>query len=171
MLKKRKYIFFHFVPVFLWMFVNFNVLLFCQSFYTIAACCVNQKLSIIIILLGDIFIYESYTLLVFSFTSSHLKLTSVPFLFLCSCNCSPEWSGTLCTVRYDDCRNAGQDLCVHGTCIDTDRIVAGQVTSHFILYLTNLKSKGKRLKVQDFIYTESCFYYLSIAPLIGQNNT
>lgn len=123
-----------------------------------------------IILLGNIFIYESYSLLVFSFTSSHLKLTSVPFLFLflCSCNCSPEWSGTLCTVRYDDCRNAGQDLCVHGTCIDTDRIVAGQVISHFILYLTNLKSKGKTLKVQDFIYTESCFYYLSIAPLIGQ---
>uniref|UniRef100_H3C2K1 EGF-like domain-containing protein n=1 Tax=Tetraodon nigroviridis TaxID=99883 RepID=H3C2K1_TETNG len=35
-----------------------------------------------------------------------------------TCTCSPEWSGSLCTVRYDDCRNAAQDLCVHGTCID-----------------------------------------------------
>ncbi|KAF0028409.1 hypothetical protein F2P81_019496 [Scophthalmus maximus] len=43
-----------------------------------------------------------------------------------SCTCSPEWSGSLCTVRYDDCRNAGRDLCVHGTCIDADRLVAGQ---------------------------------------------
>ncbi|XP_056290732.1 cubilin [Pseudoliparis swirei] len=43
-----------------------------------------------------------------------------------SCTCSPEWSGTLCTVRYDDCRNAGADLCVHGTCIDADRLTAGQ---------------------------------------------
>ena len=51
------------------------------------------------------------------------------FLFLCSCNCSPEWSGTLCTVRYDDCRNEGQDLCIHGTCIDADRITPGEVTS------------------------------------------
>ncbi|KAM7390891.1 hypothetical protein PAMA_008881 [Pampus argenteus] len=43
-----------------------------------------------------------------------------------TCNCSPEWSGTLCTVRYDDCRNGGQDLCVHGTCIDADRITPGE---------------------------------------------
>ncbi|XP_032366699.1 cubilin [Etheostoma spectabile] len=43
-----------------------------------------------------------------------------------TCTCSPEWSGTLCTVRYDDCRNAGSDLCVHGTCIDADRVVPGQ---------------------------------------------
>ncbi|XP_054478628.1 cubilin [Anoplopoma fimbria] len=43
-----------------------------------------------------------------------------------SCTCSPEWSGSLCTVRYDDCRNGGLDLCVHGTCIDADRVIAGQ---------------------------------------------
>uniref|UniRef100_A0A3Q3MXM2 Cubilin n=1 Tax=Mastacembelus armatus TaxID=205130 RepID=A0A3Q3MXM2_9TELE len=43
-----------------------------------------------------------------------------------TCNCVPEWSGTLCTERYDDCRNVGQDLCVHGTCIDADRITPGQ---------------------------------------------
>ncbi|XP_054878715.1 cubilin isoform X1 [Poeciliopsis prolifica] len=42
------------------------------------------------------------------------------------CQCSPEWSGNLCTVRYDDCRNGGQDLCVHGLCIDSDRVVSGQ---------------------------------------------
>ena len=88
----------------------------------------------------------NHNLLVFNFTSSHLKLTSVPFLFLCSCNCSPEWSGTLCSVRYDDCRNAGQDLCVHGTCIDADRVVAGKVTSHFTLYLINLKNTVQVVK-------------------------
>ncbi|KAM6900418.1 cubilin [Xenentodon cancila] len=43
-----------------------------------------------------------------------------------SCTCSPEWSGTLCTVRYDDCRAAGSDLCVHGLCIDVDRVIPGQ---------------------------------------------
>ncbi|XP_072307339.1 cubilin [Eucyclogobius newberryi] len=43
-----------------------------------------------------------------------------------SCSCSPEWGGSLCTQRYDDCRGAGQDLCVHGTCIDADRVVPGQ---------------------------------------------
>uniref|UniRef100_A0A665V841 Cubilin n=1 Tax=Echeneis naucrates TaxID=173247 RepID=A0A665V841_ECHNA len=43
-----------------------------------------------------------------------------------TCNCPPEWSGVLCTVRYDDCRNGGQDLCVHGTCIDADRVTPGQ---------------------------------------------
>nr|XP_046226989.1 cubilin [Scatophagus argus] len=43
-----------------------------------------------------------------------------------TCNCSPEWSGSLCTVRYDDCRNVGQNLCVHGTCIDADRVIPGQ---------------------------------------------
>uniref|UniRef100_A0A3Q1IYA9 Uncharacterized protein n=1 Tax=Anabas testudineus TaxID=64144 RepID=A0A3Q1IYA9_ANATE len=40
--------------------------------------------------------------------------------------CTGQWSGPLCTVRYDDCRNAGQDLCVHGTCIDADRITTGE---------------------------------------------
>ena len=104
----------------------------------------------------------NHNLLVFNFTSSHLKLTSVPFLFLCSCNCSPEWSGTLCSVRYDDCRNAGQDLCVHGTCIDADRVVAGQVTCHFTLYLINLKSIGTRLITQDFRDSVTlCFFPLS----------
>ncbi|XP_069007315.1 cubilin [Embiotoca jacksoni] len=43
-----------------------------------------------------------------------------------TCTCSPEWSGALCTQRYDDCRTAGQDLCVHGLCIDADRVTPGQ---------------------------------------------
>lgn len=43
-----------------------------------------------------------------------------------TCNCAPEWNGNLCTVRYDDCKNQGQDLCVHGMCIDSDRTVPGQ---------------------------------------------
>ncbi|XP_047205867.1 cubilin [Girardinichthys multiradiatus] len=43
-----------------------------------------------------------------------------------TCQCSPEWSGNLCTVRYDDCRNGGQGLCVHGICIDADRVISGQ---------------------------------------------
>ncbi|KAF7648099.1 hypothetical protein LDENG_00162070 [Lucifuga dentata] len=43
-----------------------------------------------------------------------------------SCTCAPEWSGSLCTVRYDDCRNGGSDLCVHGMCIDADRVTPGQ---------------------------------------------
>ncbi|XP_034025114.1 cubilin [Thalassophryne amazonica] len=42
-----------------------------------------------------------------------------------SCHCSAEWSGVLCTVRYDDCRNS-QNLCVHGMCIDADRVTPGQ---------------------------------------------
>ncbi|CAM9270170.1 unnamed protein product, partial [Lampetra planeri] len=43
-----------------------------------------------------------------------------------TCTCSPEWSGTLCTVRYDDCRTGAQNICVHGTCIDADRITPGE---------------------------------------------
>uniref|UniRef100_A0AAX7U3F9 Cubilin n=1 Tax=Astatotilapia calliptera TaxID=8154 RepID=A0AAX7U3F9_ASTCA len=43
-----------------------------------------------------------------------------------TCSCPPEWHGTLCMMRYDDCRNAGSDLCVHGLCIDADRVIAGQ---------------------------------------------
>ncbi|KAJ3611231.1 hypothetical protein NHX12_021247, partial [Muraenolepis orangiensis] len=43
-----------------------------------------------------------------------------------SCSCSPEWSGSLCTTRYDDCRVGGQTLCVHGMCIDADRVTQGQ---------------------------------------------
>ncbi|XP_059901037.1 cubilin [Gadus macrocephalus] len=43
-----------------------------------------------------------------------------------SCGCSPEWSGSLCTVRFDDCRGSGQGLCVHGMCIDADRVSPGQ---------------------------------------------
>ncbi|RVE59186.1 hypothetical protein OJAV_G00201620 [Oryzias javanicus] len=50
--------------------------------------------------------------------------TNTPGSF--SCNCSPEWSGTLCTERYDDCRTATQNLCVHGFCIDADRVTSGQ---------------------------------------------
>ncbi|XP_046880031.1 cubilin [Hypomesus transpacificus] len=43
-----------------------------------------------------------------------------------TCTCSPEWSGSQCTVRYDDCRGGAQDLCVHGMCIDADRVVPNQ---------------------------------------------
>ncbi|KAF6722152.1 Cubilin [Oryzias melastigma] len=50
--------------------------------------------------------------------------TNTPGSF--SCTCSPEWSGTLCTERYDDCRTAIQNLCVHGFCIDADRVTSGQ---------------------------------------------
>lgn len=50
------------------------------------------------------------------------------------CDCLPEWSGSLCTVRYDDCRNGGQDQCSHGTCIDADRVVTGQVLIWFLAY-------------------------------------
>lgn len=56
-------------------------------------------------------------------------------LFVSSCTCSPEWSGTLCTERYDDCRNAGPSLCVHGLCIDADRVVSGQVINRLQLAL------------------------------------
>ncbi|XP_053714419.1 cubilin isoform X1 [Synchiropus splendidus] len=42
-----------------------------------------------------------------------------------SCTCSPEWSGSQCTQRYDDCRSGGANLCVHGTCIDADRVTPG----------------------------------------------
>ena len=49
-------------------------------------------------------------------------------LSIYSCSCSPEWSGTLCTVRFDDCRGSGQSLCVHGMCIDADRVTTGQVS-------------------------------------------
>ncbi|XP_056155801.1 cubilin [Lampris incognitus] len=43
-----------------------------------------------------------------------------------TCRCSAEWSGSLCTVRYDDCRSGEQNLCVHGMCIDADRVTPGQ---------------------------------------------
>ncbi|XP_076027535.1 cubilin [Genypterus blacodes] len=43
-----------------------------------------------------------------------------------TCGCTPEWSGSLCTVRYDDCRLSAQNLCVHGVCIDADRVTPGQ---------------------------------------------
>jgi len=66
-------------------------------------------------------------------TTTHIF--QILFLVVYSCNCSPEWSGNLCAVRYDDCRNAGHDLCVHGLCIDADRIIPGQVTSDLLLLL------------------------------------
>ncbi|XP_030624670.1 LOW QUALITY PROTEIN: cubilin [Chanos chanos] len=39
-----------------------------------------------------------------------------------TCTCSPEWFGPHCTSRYDDCAGGSQDLCVHGLCIDSDRV-------------------------------------------------
>uniref|UniRef100_A0A3B5L191 Cubilin n=1 Tax=Xiphophorus couchianus TaxID=32473 RepID=A0A3B5L191_9TELE len=63
-----------------------------------------------------------------------------------TCQCSPEWSGNLCTVRYDDCRNGGQDLCVHGLCIDSDRVVSGQS----VIPQTHLKGwQGNGYSCQD----------------------
>ncbi|KAJ8389047.1 hypothetical protein AAFF_G00124440 [Aldrovandia affinis] len=43
-----------------------------------------------------------------------------------SCTCSAEWYGPHCTSRYDDCAGGGQDLCVHGVCIDSDRVTPNQ---------------------------------------------
>ncbi|XP_026057290.1 cubilin-like [Carassius auratus] len=39
-----------------------------------------------------------------------------------TCTCTPEWNGPHCTSRYDDCAGGSQDLCVHGLCIDSDRV-------------------------------------------------
>ncbi|XP_066539114.1 cubilin [Hoplias malabaricus] len=39
-----------------------------------------------------------------------------------TCTCPPEWYGPHCTSRYDDCVGSNQDLCVHGLCIDSDRV-------------------------------------------------
>ncbi|KAG9276492.1 cubilin [Astyanax mexicanus] len=39
-----------------------------------------------------------------------------------TCTCPPEWYGPHCTSRYDDCAGGSQDLCVHGVCIDSDRV-------------------------------------------------
>ncbi|XP_028815099.1 cubilin [Denticeps clupeoides] len=43
-----------------------------------------------------------------------------------SCTCPPEWYGPHCTSRYDDCAGGSQDLCVHGLCIDSDRVTPNQ---------------------------------------------
>ncbi|KAM8967664.1 cubilin [Pelodytes ibericus] len=43
-----------------------------------------------------------------------------------SCSCTPEWYGPQCTSRYDDCRADTSDLCVHGICIDLDRVQQNQ---------------------------------------------
>ncbi|KAJ8276925.1 hypothetical protein GJAV_G00069430 [Gymnothorax javanicus] len=43
-----------------------------------------------------------------------------------SCTCSPEWHGSHCTSRYDDCQTGGQGLCVHGLCIDSDRVIPNE---------------------------------------------
>ncbi|XP_016093659.1 cubilin [Sinocyclocheilus grahami] len=39
-----------------------------------------------------------------------------------TCTCTAEWYGPHCTSRYDDCAGGSQDLCVHGLCIDSDRV-------------------------------------------------
>ncbi|KAM4705286.1 LOW QUALITY PROTEIN: cubilin [Rhinophrynus dorsalis] len=43
-----------------------------------------------------------------------------------SCTCNPEWYGPQCTLRYDDCRGNPVDHCVHGICIDLDRVQQNQ---------------------------------------------
>ncbi|KAI4871253.1 hypothetical protein NFI96_019773 [Prochilodus magdalenae] len=43
-----------------------------------------------------------------------------------TCTCPPEWYGPHCTSRYDDCAGGSQDLCVHGTCIDSDRVTPNE---------------------------------------------
>lgn len=48
-------------------------------------------------------------------------------MFHSSCNCLPEWHGPHCTSRYDDCAGGSQDLCVHGVCIDSDRVTPNEV--------------------------------------------
>ncbi|KPP69550.1 cubilin-like, partial [Scleropages formosus] len=45
-----------------------------------------------------------------------------------TCTCSPEWYGTHCTSRYDDCALGSQNLCSHGLCIDSDRVTPNQVS-------------------------------------------
>ncbi|XP_044150585.1 LOW QUALITY PROTEIN: cubilin [Bufo gargarizans] len=42
------------------------------------------------------------------------------------CSCTPEWYGPQCTSKYDDCKAGSLDLCVHGKCIDLDRIQQDQ---------------------------------------------
>uniref|UniRef100_A0A4W4F6Q8 Cubilin n=1 Tax=Electrophorus electricus TaxID=8005 RepID=A0A4W4F6Q8_ELEEL len=43
-----------------------------------------------------------------------------------TCTCTPEWFGQHCTSRYDDCAGGSQDLCVHGLCIDSDRVTPNE---------------------------------------------
>ncbi|XP_017555843.2 cubilin [Pygocentrus nattereri] len=43
-----------------------------------------------------------------------------------TCTCPPEWYGPHCTSRYDDCAGGSQDLCVHGMCIDSDRVTPNE---------------------------------------------
>ncbi|KAM4689065.1 cubilin [Discoglossus pictus] len=43
-----------------------------------------------------------------------------------SCSCTPEWYGPQCTSMYDDCKLDSLNLCVHGICIDSDRVQHGQ---------------------------------------------
>ncbi|KAG9476560.1 hypothetical protein GDO78_003221 [Eleutherodactylus coqui] len=42
------------------------------------------------------------------------------------CTCTPEWYGPLCTLKYDDCRADSAEICMHGICIDMDRIQKDQ---------------------------------------------
>ncbi|XP_075684851.1 cubilin [Rhinoderma darwinii] len=43
-----------------------------------------------------------------------------------TCSCTPEWYGPQCTSKYDDCKAGSVELCVHGICIDLDRIQKDQ---------------------------------------------
>ncbi|KAG8573749.1 hypothetical protein GDO81_012532 [Engystomops pustulosus] len=42
------------------------------------------------------------------------------------CSCSPEWYGPQCTSKHDDCKVGSAELCVHGTCVDLDRVQPDQ---------------------------------------------
>ncbi|XP_053569959.1 cubilin [Bombina bombina] len=39
-----------------------------------------------------------------------------------SCSCPPEWFGPQCLSKYDDCKQGSLNLCVHGICVDSDRV-------------------------------------------------
>lgn len=76
------------------------------------------------------------------------------FLLFISCTCTPEWYGPHCTSRYDDCAGGGQDLCVHGVCIDSDRVNPNEVIQNYVylfsVFHMHLDIKNKLLICQYF---------------------
>ncbi|XP_060075561.1 cubilin-like [Ylistrum balloti] len=50
-----------------------------------------------------------------------------------TCQCTTNYHGIRCTETHDDCTGASaQELCGHGTCINTDRVLPGQPKYHCI---------------------------------------
>ncbi|XP_052697133.1 cubilin-like isoform X2 [Crassostrea angulata] len=44
-----------------------------------------------------------------------------------TCQCAANWYGIRCSERHDDCSQAShQELCGHGTCVNSDRVTPGQ---------------------------------------------